>query len=207
MGKARENASMASDESQSKKEVIQEAQREERTVHFAALMDICHLKNSELGPQFQKYKGRAVLRGHKVKDDTDSYVVFTEQGSSASQMTPAKVMDVIGRLPRCAGQAAGAASVYTHVKMEEAPALLKIPKSKCPDFWIRTSRYKRQNLGPVWKTQSFLLNETCMLVLLHDILRERQVEKILTDGKKFHVGTACLWIDKKDCYCLCTWTR
>ena len=40
----------------SKKEVIQEAQKEGRTVHFATLMDICHLKNSEFGPKYLKYK-------------------------------------------------------------------------------------------------------------------------------------------------------
>ena len=44
-------------------------------VHFASLMDLCHLKNSELEPQFQKYKGRVVLRGDIVKDDSASYAV------------------------------------------------------------------------------------------------------------------------------------
>ena len=39
------------------------------------------------------YKGRVVLRGDIVKDDSGSYAVFTDQGSSASQMTAAKVMD------------------------------------------------------------------------------------------------------------------
>ena len=47
-------------------------------------MDLCHLKSSELEPQFQKYKGRVVLRGDIVKDDSGSYAVFTEQGSTAS---------------------------------------------------------------------------------------------------------------------------
>ena len=56
-------------------------------------MDICHLKNLELEPQFQKNKCRVVLRGDIVKDDSGSYAVFTEQGSSASQMTAGKVMD------------------------------------------------------------------------------------------------------------------
>ena len=69
-------------------------------------MDLCHLKNSELEPQFQKYEGRVELRGDIVKDDSGSYATFPEQGSSASQMTAAKVMDVISRLPGCAGQAA-----------------------------------------------------------------------------------------------------
>ena len=75
---------------------------------WASLMDICHLKNSELEPQFQTYTGRVVLRGDVVKDDSGSYAVFTEQGSSSSQTTAAKVMDVMSRLPGCAGQAADA---------------------------------------------------------------------------------------------------
>ena len=73
------------------KEVTEEARVEGRKVHFASLMDLCHLKNLELEPQYQKYKGRVVLRGDIVKDDSGSYAVFTEQGSSASQMTAAKV--------------------------------------------------------------------------------------------------------------------
>ena len=48
---------------------------------------VCHLKNAELEAKHQKYKGRVVLRGDIVKDDSGSYAVFTEQGSSASQMT------------------------------------------------------------------------------------------------------------------------
>ena len=76
-------------------------------------MDLCHLKNSEVEPQLQKYRGRVVLRGDIVKDDSGAFGVFTEQGSSASQMTAAKVMDVIARLPDCDGQAADAVSAYT----------------------------------------------------------------------------------------------
>ena len=82
-------------------------------VHFASLMDICHLKNAELEAKHRKYKVRVVLRGDVVKDDSGSYAVFTEQGSSASQMRAAKVMDIISRLPGCAGQAADAVSAYT----------------------------------------------------------------------------------------------
>ena len=36
-----------------------------------------------------------------MKEDWGSFAVFTEQGSSASQMTAAKVMEVIARLPDC----------------------------------------------------------------------------------------------------------
>ena len=125
-----------------KKEVIDEARNKGRKVHLASLMDLCHLKNAELEPKFQMYKGRVVLRGDIVKDDSGSYAVFTEQGSSASQMKAAKVMGIISRLPGCAGQAADAASAYTQVKMEDAPKLFKIPKSECPDIWIRLPKQK-----------------------------------------------------------------
>ena len=53
-------------------------------------MDLFHLKNAESEKKHQKYKGRLVLRGDIVNNDSGSYAVFTEQGSSASQMTPAK---------------------------------------------------------------------------------------------------------------------
>ena len=77
-----------------------------------------------------------------MKDDLGSCAVFTEQGSSASQMTAAKVMDILPRQPGCAGQAADAVSAFTQVKMEDAPTLLKIPKSECPENWIRLPKHK-----------------------------------------------------------------
>ena len=50
-------------QARSEKEVIDEARTTGVTVHFASLMDICHLKNAELEAKHQKYKGRVVLRG------------------------------------------------------------------------------------------------------------------------------------------------
>ena len=76
-----------------------------------------------------------MLRGDVVKDDCGAHTVCTEQGSSASRMTAAKVMDDIARLPGCDGQA-DAVSAYTQVKMEDVPRLLRIPKSECADKWI-----------------------------------------------------------------------
>ena len=74
-----------------------------------------------------------MLRSDMMKDDSSPYAVFTEHRSSASQVTAAKVMVVIARLPDCAGQAADAISAYTQVKMEDAPT---IKKSR-----VRMSRY------------------------------------------------------------------
>ena len=91
--------------------------KERKQVHFAARMDMCHLKNAEIEPQFQKKnRGRVVLRGDIVKDDSGTCTVFSEQGSSASQTTAAKVMDGIARLPYCDGHA-DAVSACTPVKL------------------------------------------------------------------------------------------
>ena len=62
--------------------------------------------------------------------------------SSSSQMTAAKVMHITSRLPGCGGQAAHAISAYTQVEIEDAPSLLKIPESECPDIWIRLPKHK-----------------------------------------------------------------
>ena len=77
-----------------------------------------------------------------MKDDSGLCAVFTEQGSSASQMTAAKVIDIISRLPGCS-EAADAVSTHTQVKIEDASTLFKEKtKSECPDVWIRLSKHK-----------------------------------------------------------------
>ena len=163
----------------SKKQVIDEARTSGATVHFASLMDICHLKNAELEAKHQKYKGRVVLRGDIVKDNSGSYAVFTEQGSSASQMTAAKIMDIISRLPGCDGQAADAVSAYTQVKMEDAHKLLKIPKSECPDIWIRLPRHKWPKSFSSMEDPVVPLERNLYGHPLAGLLWERQFEKVL----------------------------
>ena len=163
----------------SKKQVIDDARTSGATVHFASLMDICHLKNAELEAKHQKYKGRVVLRGDIVKDNSGSYAVFTEQESSASQMTAAKIMDIISRLPGCDGQAADAVSAYTQVKMEDAHKLLKIPKSECPDIWIRLPRHKWPKSWSSMEDPVVPLERNLYGHPLAGLLWERQFEKIL----------------------------
>ena len=111
-----------------KKEVIDEARTKGEKVYFASLMDTCHLKNAELEAKHQKYKGRVVLRGDFVK--RRFIVLRSIHRTRIISITndSSKIMDIISRLPGCDGQAADAVSVYTQVKMEDAPKLLKIPK-------------------------------------------------------------------------------
>ena len=122
-----------------------------------------------------------MLRGDIVKADSGAYAVFTEQGSSASHVTAAKVMDVIARPLDGAGQAAGAVSAYTRVKMEGAPRVLKIPNSECSDIWIRLPRQRNLN------------GHT-----LGGLLWERQFEEVLLGlGWKKVPNLECLFVHRK----------
>ena len=114
-----------------------------------------------------------------MKDDSGSYPVFMEQGSSASQMTAAKVMDIISRLPGCAGQTADAVSAFPHVKMQDTPKLLKIPKSVCPDIWIRLPRRKSPKSWSSMEDPVVPLERNLYGHPLAGLLCERQCEKIL----------------------------
>ena len=85
-----------------------------------------------------------------MKDDSGSFAVFAEQGSSASQKTAAKVMDIISRLPGCAGQAADAVSACTQVKMEDAPTLLKNSRSQSVQIFGYV--YRRHKWPKSWSS-------------------------------------------------------
>ena len=114
-----------------------------------------------------------------MKYDSGSYAVLTEQGSSASQMTAAKVMDIISRLPGCAGQAPDAVSASTQVKMEDAHKLLKIPKTECTDIWIRQPRHKWPKSWSSIEDPVVPLERNLYGHPLAGLLLERQFEKIL----------------------------
>ena len=169
---------MAPDRSQKQKRGDRRSKESAEKSSFCVIAgSLFSQKKSASEPQFQKYKGRVVLRGSIVKDDSGFYAVFTEQGSSASQMTAAKVMDIILRLPGCAEQAADAVSAY--IKMEDAPTLLIIPKSECPDFWIRLPKHKWPKSWSSMEDPVVLLEWHLYGHPLAGLLWERQFEKVL----------------------------
>ena len=161
----------------SKKEVIDEARTSGAKVHFASLMDICHLKNAELEAKHPKYKGRVVLRGDIVKDDSGSYAVFTEQGSSASQMTAAEIMDIISRLPGCDGPAADAVSAFTQVKMEDAHKMFKNSQIGMSRHLDSSTTTQMAKIMVQWKTQLFLLKGICTVIFWQDYYRKGNLRK------------------------------
>ena len=114
-------------------------------------------------------------------------------------MTAAKVMDVISRLPGCSGQGADAVSACTQVIMEDAPKLLEIPKSECPDIWIRLPRHKWPNSWSSTEDPVVPLDRNLYGHPLAGLLCERQLEKVLLKHgwEKVPIGNAYSYTVKK----------
>ena len=103
-------------------------------------------------------------------------------------MTAAKIMDVIARLPGCDGQAADAVSPYTQVKMEDAPRLLRIPKSQSPDVW------NLSNLVKIWHE----------ITELQHTMDPRQMEPLREAVRRVKEETSAVllrWVYSLECYC------
>ena len=75
-----------------------------------------------------------------------------------------------------------AVSVYTQVKMEDAPTALKLPKSECPDFWKRLPRHKWPKTWQSIEEPVVLLEWNLYRHLLAGLLWERQFEQILLEN-------------------------
>ena len=87
-----------------------------------------------------------------------------------------------------------------------------------PNYWkfqnrnVQTFGFVYQNTngqthGPVWKTQSFLLNEICAVILWQDYCRKSNLRKSFwsTVGGKFQIGNVYSYTVKKGCSYLCMW--
>ena len=110
-----------------------------------------------------------------MKDDSGSHAVFTEQGSTASQMTAAKVMDIISRLLGCAGQAAGQSGRCSNITEK-----FQIRNVQTHGYVYHHTN--GQNHGPVCKTQSFFLNEICMVIFGRTIMVKQFAKVLLKYG-------------------------
>ena len=119
-------------------EVESEARKENRSVHFGQVMQLCHEKHSELQKAVREFKGRIVFRGDIVKDESGCFAVFSEQGTSASHLSAAKFLDAIARMPGCSGEDSDAVGAYTQVLLEEADRLLG--PDVFPETWITLPR-------------------------------------------------------------------
>ena len=138
-------------------------------------MDICHLNNAELEQKLKKCEGCVVLRGDSLEDVSGAYAVSTEQGSSASHMTAAKIRDVIAKVPDFEGQAADAVSLKSKWRM--LPDCSKFPSQNVQTYGYDFQDMNDRNHGPVWKTQLFFLTKICTVILWQDCYGKGHLKK------------------------------
>ena len=72
-------------------------------------------------------------------------------------------------------------SAYTQVKMEDAPSLLRNPKSECPDIWIRVPKHKWPKSWSSMEYPVVLLERNLHDHFLGGLLWEREFEKVLLE--------------------------
>ena len=172
VGAARKTASMANGQS-----------KEQKRGHSRGTE---HLKNAELEPKFQKYKGQVVLRGDIVKTIQALMQCFVER-------------------PRMLWMSLQGCQIAE----DKQPTQYQLtPKSK----W-RTLKDQSQNaqiygwvyhdtsgpnLGQTSKTQWFVLNDICMVTLLLDFSGKRHFEKVtLGQGWEKVPNWECLFVHVK----------
>ena len=131
-----------------------------------------------IGGKHTKVQSLVVLRGDIVNDDSLFHAVFTEQGTSTSQMTATQVMDIMSRLLGCAGQSSGRnICLYLGKNGRSSKNYRKFPNRNVQTLGFVYHDTNGQNHGPVWKTQLFLLRGICTVILLAGLLWKRQFEK------------------------------
>ena len=162
----------------SKKEVIDEARTSGAKVHFASLMDISHLVNAELEAKHQKYKGRVVLRGDIVKDDSGSYASIHFTGIISISKDSSKNRGYHIQTARVRRTSSGCSICLYPGKWRMLQNYWRFPNRNVQTFGFVYHDTNGLNHGPVWKTQSFLLSEIYMVHPLAGLLWERQFEKI-----------------------------
>ena len=130
-----------------------------------------------------------------VKDDSSSYAVFTEQGSSASQMTAAKEMDVIARL--CKTSSRRSTSLHSR-KNGRRSEIAQDPEVRVTRFLDTSSTTQMAEIMvQVWKTQSFLSKGICTVTFRQDYCGKSNLTKFFWNTAGRNPNWECLFVHRE----------
>lgn len=115
--------------------VIREARTQSRTVNIGKVIPLCFIKNSQLPEAQHVYKGRVVLRGNCINDDTWCFAVFSEQGTSASHMAASNMLAALAHMPDMEGQDADACGAYTQSDLHGDDTWVELPQHQWAASW------------------------------------------------------------------------
>ena len=131
--------------------VIDEARTSGATVHFASLMNICHLESAEWEAKNQKYKGRVVLRG----DVTDDSILHSSLNKDLQHLKLQQSKSCISS-PDCQVAMDKQQTQYLFMSRKYGyTQIVKNSKIGVPDIWIRLPRHKwpksRSSMDILWQ--------------------------------------------------------
>ena len=144
-----------------KKEVILEVRRDKKN-HFAALMDKMSPQKCGVGTRkSQQYKGRVVLRGDIVKNDSGTFAVFSwTRTHLRPKWLPQKQLTLLLDNPIVTDKRLTQCRRTPRRNWRILKSYFTNPKSECLDVWIRLPKHKwPKSWEIVWKMPSHLLNE------------------------------------------------
>ena len=169
-------------------------------VHFATLMDICHLINAELEPKSQKNKGRFVLRGDNVKTFW-SLCSFYWNGLVCVPDDCCKNNGCYCRITRLR-RTSSWCSIRVHSgktgRRSQIAQNSKVRMSRRMDTSSTTQNCL--NHGQTLKIQWYFSNGICTLLTScgKDNLKMSYWK---FDGKKYRIGNVCSFIENKGSFC------
>ena len=124
-------------------DVENEARRTGTKIHVADFLELSSVKQDELPPELQKYKGRVVVRGNQVRDESGLAAVFSEQASGSSHLQAGRLLGIVARASGCIGQQADAVSAYTQAlfygdgRTTPVDTWISLPPDQRPPSWRR----------------------------------------------------------------------
>ena len=208
MEEARDNPRMATGEVKGKKEVVLEAQRETRRkstlLHWWTYVT---WNTWSYNPNYKKNQGRVVLHGDIVKDDSGAYAVFTEQGSSA-QMTAAKSNGCYCKATRLY-QTSSWCSICLHSCKIWGRS--QIARNSQVRMFSRVDTSATTHMAEImdkhWRSsgtsRTYFIWTIIRRLAVGETIRGNVVETWM--GKKYRIGSVCLFIEDKDYSHRYTW--
>ena len=182
----------------SKKEVIDEARTKGAKVHFASLMDICHLKNAELEAKHQKFQRSSCIPWWYCK--RQFWVLRSIHRTRSISISNDSRQDHGYHLQSAwVRRTSSWCSICLYpCKNEDAAKLLKIPKSECLDIWIRLRRHKWPKLWSSMEDPVVLLERNLYGHPLAGQLWRRQFEiELFIHGWEKVPNWECLFVNRE----------
>ena len=161
-----------------------------RQVHFASLMDLCHLlKNTKVESYSQEILWRMI-------QDHTKYSLHKDHQQHKWQ--PQKSWTLLQDYQDAQDKQQMQYQLIPRSKMKDAPTLLKIPKSECPDIWIRLPKHKWPKSWSTMEDPVVPLERDLCGHPLAGLWWERQFEKVLFEhGWEQVPNWECSFVDQE----------